>query len=186
MLKRVFIISFLGIAGWAQVSPPGTISSAPRVGTTQQPESSGTFTNRSGASFSTAELASQLQQLRTLVDQTLPVLSAYTETVSNTAGTGNHTLGGAVTDILSGVLNRQGNQQAGGATGNHVFSSTNVVNVLQGLLTTNSTGSSSGNKAALKDFADMQNQLQALNATLQRLNITGTTNSAGNLTPTGR
>lgn len=186
MLRRVFIISFLGICTcWAQVSPPGTISGAPRVGTTQQPESSGTFTNRSGASFSTAELGAQLQQLRGLVDQMLPVLSAYTETVSNTAGTASHTIGGAVTDILTGVLNRQGNQQSGSATGNNVFSSTNVINVLQGLLNTNSTGSSSGNKAALKDLTDLQNQLQALNATLQRLNISGT-NSAGTLTPTGR
>ena len=186
MLKKVVKVSVFGICtGWAQLSPPGTISSAPRVETTQQSESYITFTNRSGASFSTADLGTQLQQLRTLVDQTLPVLSAYTETVSNTAGTGSHTIGGAVTDILSGVLNRQGNQQAGSATGTHMFSSTNVINVLQGLLTTNSTGSSSVNKTALKDFADVQNALQALNATLQRLNITGT-NSAGTLTPTGR
>jgi hypothetical protein len=184
MFKRILIISAFGVVTVsAQVPPPGTISGAPRIENTQSTPGN-SFTNRSGSSFSTAQLGSQLQQLRSLVEQTLPVLVGYTETVSNTAGTANRSVGGTVTDLLSGVLNRRGNQQNTTA-GNNVFSGTNVVNVLQGLLNTNANNTTAVNTTALKDLGDLQSQLQAINSTLQRLNITGT-NSIGTLTPTGR
>jgi hypothetical protein len=177
----IFLSLFLIICGWTQ-QPAGTISRP--IGTGTNEFGSGTlFTNHAGTSYSTAELSRNLQTLRGTIEQTLPMLTAYTESVSNSMGTGNRSIGGAVTEILSGVLNRQNNQPNAG-TGS-IRSGTNVLGILHGLLSTNTSGSAPANATALKDLADMQNELQAVNSKLQRLNVPGTNSPAG-LSPTGR
>src|SRR4051794_6461021 len=94
ILVAVFLVTSL----WAQAAPPGTISRAPsgsQSGTTQI-GSGNTFTNRSGASYSTEQLASQLENLRSVVDQTLPAVMAFTETASNSPTSGRSSIAGTV------------------------------------------------------------------------------------------
>ena len=175
------MLLLLTFSGWAQVETPGVASS--QSGTDVTRAGTGTsFTNRAGTVYTPDQLAAQLQRLRNNIEQILPVLTAYTENVSNATGTGGRSVSGTVTELLSGVLNRR-NNASNNASGNF-FSGTNFVGVLQGLLTTNTT-TSSVNAATLKDLADLQIELQSVNAKLQRLNVPGT-NSVAPLTPTGR
>ena len=189
MIKKTLPLlgaTLVAISAQAQSAPPGTISrgSSASVNATNQFGSVTTFTNRSGASFSTEQLATQLQNLRSTVDQSLPMVTAFTETASNAAPSGARSLAGTVTQILSGVLNRnsgQTNSAAGTSTGG-----TNILGTLQGLLTTNSASSTSFSADALRDLASLQAELQNLSTTLQKLNVSGGTNFGSGLTPTGR
>ena len=167
----------------AQTPPPGTISRSPGTSQpfTNQSGAVNTFTNASGSTASAEQLAGQLQNLRSVVDQTLPSLSAYTETVSNSVTAGSPTVAGAVSQILSGVLNRNANQNGAASS-----SRTNLTGILQGLLGTNAPASSPANANTLRDLASLQSQLQSIDTILRRLNVTGTTNSGYGLTPTGR
>jgi hypothetical protein len=186
MKKGTFISLFLFLAGtgWAQNELPGLVSSQPGTNVSQGATGTSSFTNRAGTVYSTEQLSSQLQKLRSNIEQSLPMLMAYTETVSNAAAaSGNRSLAGAVTEILSDVLNRRGNQT--NTSGGNFFSTSNVVGVLQGLLAPSTNTSSSINATALKDLADIQTELQSVNTKLQRLNVPGT-NTLAPLTPTGR
>jgi len=171
----------------------GTIATAFAVSAQNQststsslPQANGTaatgqsFTNRVGSVYSTDQLAARLQNLRSSIESTLPLLSSYMESVSNTTATttGGRGIGGAVTEILSGVLNRNTNQN-----NSYQGQGTNVVRVLQGLLGS-SASANENNATSLKDLNTLQSQLQSLNSTLQRLNVG--TNVTINLTPTGR
>jgi hypothetical protein len=168
----IFAVVLGAVTASAQNPPSGTISST--VNTSQS------FTNRQGTAYSTEQLAGQFQTLRASVEDTLPLLSSYLESVSNTATTGGRSIGGTVTDILSGVLNRTANQNSGN---NYQAQGTNVVRILQGLL--GSTGSSAAtNATSLRDLNTLQSQLQSVSSILQRLNVG--TNVTINLTPTGR
>jgi len=185
MRKGAFIcvLLLLTFSSWTQVETPGVASS--QSGTDVTRAGTGTsFTNRAGTVYTADQLATQLQSLRNNIEQILPVLTAYTESVSNVPGTGGRSVSGTVTELLSGVLNRR-NNASNNASGNF-FNGTNIVGVLQGLLNTNTTSTSSSmNAATLKDLADLQTELQSANSKLQRLNVPGT-NSVTPLTPTGR
>ena len=190
MIKKIFLIVATGlvtISAWAQATPPGTISRAPTGSTvTNQITTGNAFTNRSGATYSTEQLASQLQSLRSVVDQTLPAVMAFTETASNSATSGRSSIAGTFSQILSGVLNRNTNQTTSAPAGGISSQGTNVVGILQGLLTTNVPGSTAVNAEALRNLASLQAELQNVSATLQKLNVGGSTNFGGGLTPTGR
>src|SRR5437016_2220286 len=95
---------------WAQTQPPGTISQPAQSSASPNPAgtASTTFTNTSGAAYSADQLAAQLRDLRSTVDRTLPVLSAYTETYSNASG--NQTVAGRLENLLSGSRNRSSSQ----------------------------------------------------------------------------
>jgi hypothetical protein len=182
MIKGTLLWIMLSLSGivFAQIEPV----SSPSTTTSNQSVPGSLFTNRTGTVYSTDQLGAQLQKLRNNIEQTLPMLIAYTESVSNSQSSGSRSLGGTVTEILSGVLNRR-NSGTNTGSGN-LLSGTNIVGVLQGLLTTNTTSTSSSvNAAALKDLADLQTELQAANSKLQGLNVPGT-NSVIPLTPTGR
>src|SRR5437016_14524391 len=74
MSKRTILVlvSILGsISIWAQSPPPGVISRSPAA-TNIIATGTGTFTNQSGAIYSADQLAAQLQNLRTAIEQTLP------------------------------------------------------------------------------------------------------------------
>jgi len=152
--------------------PPGTISRPSPYGATNQ---IGTSTN----TVSTDQLAAQLQDVRSTVEQTLPTLTSFLETVTNSTSSGGRTIVGTVTEILSGVLNRNAGQNPAGSSAQ----ATNVAGVLQGLLNTNAP--TSANATVLKDLATLQTELQSIRATLARLNVASTNFGTG-LTPTGR
>lgn len=144
------------------------------------------FTNRAGTVFSADQLAAQLQNLRSAVDQTLPVLTAFNETFSNANGSSS-TLSGTLSGLLSGALNRYAqNTNASGQTSSQL---TNLLAGAQRLLSTNSTGSASVNANTLRDLVSLQGQLQPVESTLQSLNVS-VTNSLSvptdRLSPTGR
>jgi len=145
------------------------------------------FTNRAGTVFSADQLAAQLQNLRSAVDQTLPVLTAFNETFSN--ANGSQTLSGTLSGLLSGALNRNAGQSTN-ASGQTSSQLTNLLAGVQRLLTTNSTRSASINANTLRDLAGLQGQLQPVESTLQSLNVSGVTNSLSaptdRLAPTGR
>src|SRR5882762_6890276 len=186
MSKRTILVlvSILGsISIWAQSPPPGVISRSPAA-TNIIATGTGTFTNQSGAIYSTDQLAAQLQSLRTAIEQTLPSLAAYTETVSNNATTGNKSVAGTVSQILAGALNR--NVQNQSATSGQSTAQNGVTRVLQGLLGTNATSSAAVDVTTLKDLGALQNELQSAESILQRLNVSSSTNWGGVLTPTGR
>ena len=180
MIKKTFIVLasvLVSVSMWAQSPPPGTISRVP--GDTNQFGTGSAFTNRAGAAYSADQLAAQLQTLRTAVEQTLPSLTAYTETVSNTATSGNRSVTGTISEILAGALKRNAPTQSSTAQP----AQGGVAGALQGLLGTNATASA--NTTNLRDLAALQNELQMVESILQRLNVGSNTNWGG-LTPTGR
>ncbi len=132
------------------------------------------------------QLAGQLENLRSVVEQTLPAVIAFTQTASNSGTSGGRSLAGTVSQVLSGVLNRNTGQNPSASAGGTSTQGTNIVGILQGLLTTNARGSTSVNAEALRDLTSLQAELQNVSATLQKLNVGSSTNFGGGLTPTGR
>jgi hypothetical protein len=184
--------AFAVISAPAQ-TPPGAISRSPTesiapIETNRFGLGNLYFTNRSGAVYSADQLAAQLQNLRSAVDQALPVLTAFSENFSN--ANSSQTLTGTLSGLLSGVLNRSANQSTN-ASGQTSSQLTNLVAGLQRLLTTNATGSVSINANTVRDLVALQSQLRSVESTLQSLNVGGSfTNLPGvlseRLTPTGR
>jgi hypothetical protein len=158
-----------------------------------------TFSNRLGQSFSTESLVAQLQNLRSVVDQTLPLIAAFNESYSNSAAPATRpTVGGALSGIVSDVLRRNESNQQGYSGAQNTFGTTNLLTVLRGLLTTNANGTAGAPPANAQDLLALQASLQPVAAILQRLNVApamaqpnpGYYNAPappnGTLTPTGR
>jgi hypothetical protein len=184
-------------------APP--VSSYPAYANTSQVGASGlSFSNRVGQVFSPEALASQLQNLRSSVDQILPVLMAFNESYSNAlTGGSRSTVGGALSGIVSDVLHRNQTSSQASSTGQSVWGATNLLSMLHGLLSTNSNGAA-GTAAPgnAQDLIALQSNLQAVDSILQRLNVSQNPNQSvspynnnvgaplnnpnGNLTPTGR
>jgi hypothetical protein len=172
--------------------------------TTQLGSGGLTFSNRLGQIFSTDDLASKLQNLRTAVDETLPALQALNEQLSNsvTATSQQQSIGTALSGIVSDVLHKNQPSTQNSTAGQSAFSTSNLLSVLHGLLNKNSTGTAATPPANAQDLANLQRDLQPILADLQRLNVgpsvspTSTPNPTGNtaepqypkgtLTPTGR
>src|ERR1051326_8754576 len=94
------------VSSLAQPSPAAPESTQTTVtAVTNQVATTGTmFTNAAGQSYSAEQLAEQLRTLRSSVEQTLPVLSAFTESYSNSQA--GKSLTGKLSDLVSGALNR--------------------------------------------------------------------------------
>jgi hypothetical protein len=176
----VLLIAFTGsVYLWAQTPPPGTLSHPAGVTNPPTPPTPGSMTNQFGASnlsftnsaggvYSVDQLASQLQSLRATVDQTLPMISAFTQNYSNSIG-GPTTVGGAISGILSRVLKETNAPSA---------SAQNATNLLMGLdqsLRRNAAGAAQSPIQA-QDLAALQQQLQSMPALLQRLHLGAATN----------
>jgi hypothetical protein len=171
---------------------PQAASDASRTGASNL-----TFNDGSGQNFSVDQLASQLQNLRSAVDQTLPVLAAFNQNYSNSLVGGSQSLGGTVSGILSGAINKSG-QKTSAPAGQGAISMSNIVTALQGLLSTNHSGSLPVNQNNLRDLVALQNSLQPVTSILQNLNVAGISSnqfaqpynvtplSTNGLTPTGR
>ena len=166
----------------AQTGPPGTISRAPSSGaesTNQGRPGDVTITNRSGQTYSPDQIQSQLRDLSRVVEETLPALSAITETYSNSiVGTAPSAKGG-IAGVLGAILNR--NTNASGASGQTSGGKTNLLDrILQGAL--GGTATNAVNANTLRDLAALQQELQTIEPILERLGVA--TNST--LAPTGR
>ena len=77
------------------------------------------------------------------IDRTLPSLAAFNEQFSNSGTSvtkGQQSVGGALSDIVSDVLHKNQSAGQGSTTAQNTFSTSNVVSVLRGLLSKNSTG----------------------------------------------
>jgi hypothetical protein len=198
MKKIILLVPFVGMLSLlAQTAPvpPAAQSQPAGVPANQGEMGAPMFSNQTGQSFSVDELAGQLQNLRTAVEQTLPVLAAFNQNYSN-AFTGQ-SIGGKISGLLSGALNRN-QQNTPAASGQNALSVSNVVTALQGLLNTNRAAASSVNPNTVRELIALQNDLQPVVSILQNLNVGNiSTNqfprpynitplSTNQLTPTGR
>jgi hypothetical protein len=149
--------------------------------TYNQPGAGGVlFSNRVGQTYSAQDLAFQLQNLRNVVDQTLPILSAFNESYSNSNNGGHQTIGGALSGIVSDVLHRNQNQTQNStpSTTGQSLSTSNLLSALQGLLHKNSSTSTSTTMATAdpQDLISLQTDLQPVITVLQRLNVLANSN----------
>jgi hypothetical protein len=197
-MKHTVLLAFAlsAFSALAQSSPvPGSSPAyppQPYSNTNQLGSSTATFSNQAGQNFSVNQLATQLQNLRTAVEQTLPALAAFNENYSNSVSGGN----GSVSGLLSRALNR--NQPASTTPGQNPSTFDNVVNALANLMTTNRTHQGAVPENTGRDLATLQSDLQPVLAILNQLNISGlspnqfaspenpTLQSTNSLSPTGR
>ncbi len=193
ILAGIVLVAFYAVSSWGQNNggsatqpPPGTISSGSAssvTGTNLAANSNGniTLTNTAGGAFTVEQLGSQIQSLRTMVEQTLPMLTAFNERYA--ASQPGATLGRTIQNIFSGNKNQQGGRTAGTEI-------TNVLAALGALVSTNQNQSVSPN--TLQDLATLQKDLQPVQQVLQNLSFTtsGTNQtvapSGGVPSPTGR
>jgi len=193
-MKKTFLVLIpLGaISTLAQItpSPASAVQQSLERGTNQQEVA--VFSSPNGQSFSAEQLAAQLQSLRSIVEQTLPVLGAFNQNYSNSLG-GNQSIGGAISGLLSGALNK--NQQSSSASAAHSsLSVSNVLASLQNLVSTNRTSSAPVSPNTLRDLVTLQNELHLVLSSLQNLNVGNLpgnqfaqpSSGTNTLTPTGR
>ena len=180
--------------------PSQTYSPQNYSSNTNQAEARGmTFSNRSGQNFTPQDLASQLQNLRSVVDQTLPILSAFNEQSSNSMANGSQGVGGALSGIVSDVLHRNRGTGQENTAGQGSLHASNLLSILHGLLSTNSTSTASSSPANPQDLISLENDLRPVASLLDRLNVSGNSNfvnapynqrstayPGANPTPTGR
>ena len=167
--------------------PPNDIISS--TNQTTASASSAVFTNSAGQTFTADQLADSLKNLRAAIEQTMPMVTAVTETYSNSAGK-DKTWTGRLSEFVSGALNKDGQ------TSNQSTSKLNqVVGAVRGLFgsNTNSTAaSSSGDAGTVQKLVTLQNELKPVVPTLDQLNVASSGNtspvisSPKPLTPTGR
>jgi hypothetical protein len=140
------------------------------------------FTNQSGTVYSLDELDQQLRNLQTTVERTLPLLTAFNTTYPTNSSGGT---AGALGDLLGRVFhkNKEDSQESSKTSSQH-FSATNVLGVLQGLMNTNKTSTTTAlNPDTLAQLHTLQKSLEPVLPLLQSLN------SGGNRpppTPTGK
>jgi hypothetical protein len=166
MSKLAVYLSFILITAAARAQ-----TSIPSPTTPQPGASSLSFTNRSGQSFSVDQLASQLRNLRSDVDHSLPLITAFNESYPATAA-GNSSLGGKLSSLISGATGQNSSQ-------NSQMSPTlsNVVAGLRGLVSTNSAAATF-NPNTLHDLVTLQDHLQAIAPILQELNMGAATGTS--------
>jgi hypothetical protein len=183
----VLSIAVFTISTLAQNPPPGTISHPPAPARGAGGELGAgnlSFTNRAGTVYSVNQLAGQLQSLHSAIEQALPMITAFTETYSNSMG-GQQSMAGKLSGILSGVLNRN---TTNSTVNQNAPPSNNVVGTIEHLLNTNSPAAAPVNTNAFQDLVALENYLQPTLPILQRLTSGGATNQAapGELPATGR
>ena len=201
--KLMFISSAMltALSVLAQNEPTQSLQtySPPSSSTANPVEARGTtFSNRAGQNFTPQDLATQLQNLRAIVDQTLPVLSAFNEQSSNSMATGSQSVGGALSGIVSDVLHRNRGTGQQNVAGQGSLHASNLLAILHGLLSTNSPSGASTGPANPQDLIALENDLRPVASLLDRLNVSGnsnfvnssyprsTTYPGANPTPTGR
>ncbi len=185
LVSLVSASTVLAQSGSDRISRPR--DNAPVQGATS-PTGELTFTNRNGSTYNMADLTSRLQQLRTAVDQALPLLSAFNENFSNTASTQPGGLAGVISGIFSGRSSGNSQDHSGSSTRRSPALS-NIVGALQGLLGTNAAGSRLAgptvNTNTVHDLLALESELQPVASVLRNLNLNngGTTPSSSTEQP---
>src|SRR5436190_7822548 len=124
---------------------------------------SGSFTNNAGSNYSVEQLAEQLRNLRTTVDETLPVITAFSP--SSSVSTNEHSVKSTISGLLSGALNRNTNATSSDSS----LDKTNLVGRLEALLRPGAGSTSGTTPNTWRDLETLQNQLQAISTTLGSL-----------------
>jgi hypothetical protein len=186
-MRQLKMVIGIAVAAWIAFAVNGQEASKRSGSTTNLPSSGDlTITNQAGQVFTMQDFARQLQGLRSSVEQTLPMLTAFNERFSSASG---QSLAGALSELISGALKKNGSEgpQSGGSS----TQMSNVLSALGGLFSTNAQGSVSVNTETLRDLTRLQEELKPVSDLLGSMNLgTGTnqlsTTPAGGLTPTGR
>lgn len=174
------------VAQDANTSQPGSVSTSVIGSRTNATQTSSVVGSTNGAP-SVDQLAIQLQSLRSSVEQTLPVLTAFNQQAGATASTNG--LGGALSGLISGIFGKNSNSASSATSGQRL---TNVLSALGALVSTNSQGTVSIDSATLQNLAALEKDLQPVAQVMRNLNlgstnqVTPTQGTPGGLTPTGR
>ncbi len=170
------VLLFAAFPAAAQTS--GDVISRSPASTAQS--DSTTATNAAGDAYSLDQVAAQLRELHRVVEQTMPMLDAISQSNSPTAEPQSRS--GRLAGIVGSILNRDGST-------NGTERSTNVLaGLLRGVLGANATASIGTNTATLSDLTALRDQLANLTPILQRLAPTADqeTSATNHLAPTGR
>jgi len=180
-------LALQSFAATTQPAPSGT-TIATNQSTATATSSSAVFTNSSGQTFTSEQLAENLKTLRTAIEQAMPMVTAITETYSNSAGK-DKTWTGRLSEFVSGALSKDGQKSSGESTSKL----SGVVGAVRGLFGTNSNssaGSSSADANTVQKLVTLQTQLKPVESTLDQLNVAssgaGAISLRKPLTPTGR
>ncbi|HSU56367.1 MAG TPA: hypothetical protein VLT36_20070 [Candidatus Dormibacteraeota bacterium] len=177
-MKTTFLI-LTGIAltasGWAQTST--NYYSTNQTSTTygQQPVQGNinSFTNQAGTSFTVDQLANGIRDLKKAVDETLPALTAFNQTFSPSTASGHESIAGAISNLVSGALNKNSNQN------NQAATSAQASAAVTALLTRlGSSDAQIANQTAPKDLTKLQSDLQPVAPLLSDL-MGGTATAPG-------
>jgi hypothetical protein len=167
--------------GQQRISSPRTNVSYPHSAFTNTAASDVSLTNGLGQAFSLNQLAEQLGALKTKVEQTLPVLSAFnTHFATNTPGAAqSQELATAIGSVLGRALGRNSNQTASASSGGISPGLSNFVQVLNGLGTTNSAGTGQVmlDPSTLSQLQTLESDLRPIAVILQNLRLG--TNASG-------
>lgn len=182
------ILVGLGIFS-VQAQTPAPVTSAPPPGTISSTNALGmgnvTFTNSSGQSYTMPQLAGQLQNLRAAVEDSLPLLSAFNETFSNTLSGSQGTLASAIFGIFSGNRN-SASQEQGNATNANSSRLGNLLGALQGILGNTNAPTTALNTNTVHDLVALENELQPVASILRSLNLQPAANTAISGSPGNR
>lgn len=123
------------------------------------------FSNKSGTVFSVDQLANQLRNLQSSIDQTLPALTAFNESFTGNSG---ESIGGALSNLVTSVLKKNNNTSSTQIPA----AVTSLISAMRGQ---GNVGSTSIPANATKDLITLQNDLQPITGIFQDLNPGGAT-----------
>jgi hypothetical protein len=170
-----------------QSVPSGTLSSTNQ--TAASTSSSAVFTNSSGQTFTADQLAENLKNLRAAIEQTIPMITAISETYSNSAGR-DKSWTGRLSEFVSGALSKEG--QGTNQSSSRLNEVVGTVRGFFGSKTNASTVSTAADDTTMQKLVTLENQLKPVVPTLDQLNVASAASgsqvisSPKPLTPTGR
>ncbi len=177
------IVLLAALSAYSQVSPEQQrISSTPPSVAgpgTSNTSSAGAIlaTNQSGQFISASEMTTQLASLRTAVEQTLPVLSAFNSgfATSQSGTLSSQELSTGISNLLASALGRGSNHNAAAGSGKWSSGLTNFASVVNGLIKTNASTNNADavsiDPSTLGQLQTLQANLNAVEAILQNLRI---------------
>ena len=174
-MKKLIIqfatLTLSALCTYAQVQPGDQrISSPPTAAPWSGTNSVGaTGVIATNQPYSLNELATQLANLNTAVEQTMPVLSAVTSQAASAPASRGQELANAVSGVLSGALGRGTNAGSAGL-GRYSSGVSNFLNGLSGS-NTNATGMASLDAITLGQLRTLQSDLNPVLTILRNLRI---------------